>query len=133
MPKISDSAISKGATFLKPGSFKDQNGSELLNFGDKKEFLITGPHVETKQKDNTVSYSVPVSTKDGLVKGSFSINKSNMKLFVDQLTDDSDTWTNAEFVAMVLPVRNPQTNTQVKGWSVIKETIKKPTKKVGAK
>ena len=129
MPQIPQSAISKGSTYLKPDSF------DSVNFGDRITFSISGPHVENVQADGRTTYSLPVhtprATSDGKSDGSFSINKTNMKMFVDALGDNSDTWTGAEFTALVMPVRNPQTNAQTKGWSVIKDSIKRPVKKAG--
>jgi len=115
MPKLEPSAT-QGKNFLKP----DKLG---LQVGKIVSFIIKGPHTSNAVSGKQVA-SVPVQAKDPPVEGDLSLNTTNIRVIVAHLGDDSDKWPQHRFDALVLPVTNPQTGQQTKGWSVIGDSVK---------
>ena len=76
-------------------------------------------------------YSVPVrySFNGTQNRAQYSLNKSTLKALVRVLGDETDSWRNARFQVFIGPTRNPQTNEQTLGFTVLTDTVKKGTAK----
>jgi len=120
MPEIPDDAM--GGSF-----FKASNWDPELKLGERKTFIITGPHTTGGKADNTL-YSIPVKHEGK--EGSFGLNKSNMKTLVKALGKNSDTWAGAKFDGVVILQNNPSKgNEKTKSFIIDPDTIISPKKR----
>ena len=111
IPQIPDEALATGSNFLKPANLG-------LKMGDRISFTILGAHTEAKG-----IYNLPV-TSERTKEGSFPLNKTNMGYVARKLGKNSDSWKDHKFDAIVVPQKNPQTNTPVLSWSVDEDSVK---------
>jgi hypothetical protein len=93
-----------------------------LRIGDRASFEITGTHTVTVLKGAEL-ISIPVRTVGGSWKGSFPLNLTNRRILAEKLGKNSDTYIGAQFDAIVVPQRNPNTNEQVLSWNIDRESI----------
>ena len=119
--KIPQSVLESGATksglqFIKAG----QIGAQL---GQTINFTIAGD-VEVSGTDNPL-YSVPVKSdfKGGL-QGQYSLNKTALKILARQLGDETTAWIGARYTSFVGPARNPRTNEQTLGFTILADSVK---------
>lgn len=117
MPVIPKERI---AATIKPDSYG-------LEIGDKVDFKVTAPHKTGAQG----LYSLPVSfTINGkTTEDNFPLNVTHTRMFVTEISENSDDWVGAKFRAAVVPQNNPQKNIQVKSWSILLGSIVAPTSK----
>lgn len=115
-PTIDQTMYEAGIAFLKPESLK-------LAIGDRFIFTIQAPHRIGTAKDGKQMFSIAV--KSDTLEGFFPLNKTHLRMLVLTLGDNSDTWLNATFIAIVVPQNNPQTKQPVKSWSLLPDSIRK--------
>jgi len=108
MPTIDKEYI---AEFMKPTKMN-------IEVGDKAHFKIMGSH----QQGEKGLYSLPVLYNK--TEGNFPLNKTNTRIIVSVLGNNSDNWVDSEFDAVVIPVNNPQTGATVSGWMIKKDSFK---------
>ena len=119
--KIPQSVLESGATksglqFIKAA----QIGAQL---GQTISFTIAGD-VEVSGTDNPL-YSVPVKSdfKGGL-QGQYSLNKTALKILARQLGDETTAWIGARYTSFIGPARNPRTNEQTLGFTILADSVK---------
>ena len=117
IPTIPKEAQASGANILKPTNY-----AALQKIGSRVRLRITKPHVVNTVENKNV-FSVPVKS-DITGEGQLPLNKTNMGYLAQKLGDNSDTWVDHEFEAVVVPQKNPNTGAQVLSWSIDKDSIK---------
>ena len=119
--KIPQSVLESGATksglqFIKAA----QIGAQL---GQTISFTIAGD-VEVSGTDNPL-YSVPVKSDfKGGIQGQYSLNKTSLKILARQLGDETTAWIGARYTSFVGPTRNPRTNEQTLGFTILADSVK---------
>lgn len=127
--KIPQSVIESGATKSGLQFIKAAQLTPPATPGETIEFTMNGD-VETngQTEESKVLYSVPVSAVRGGTKlqGQYSLNKTSLKILVTKLGDETEKWTGARFTAFIGPTRNPRTQTQTLGFSILADSVRPP-------
>ena len=111
--KIAKEILESAGNFIKPALQVPP-----LQLGSIHDFTIVG---DVQVNGNL--YSVPVKWAKG--EGSYSINKTSLKVLAKALGDETTGWLGATYKSMVVPQRNPQSGQQVLSFTVLGDSIAK--------
>ncbi len=129
--KIPSTVLESGATksglqFLKAGQIEGVQPGSTIDFTIQGDVETSGGVQQQDGSKSQVLYSVPVSGvfRNAKLQGQYSLNKTALKILVTKLGDETEAWIGAKYTAFVGPTRNPRTQLQTLGFSILADTVK---------
>ena len=129
--KIPSTVLESGATksglqFIKASTLEGAQPGSTIDFTIRGDVETSGGVQQNDGTKSQVLYSVPVdgTFRNAKLQGQYSLNKTALKILVTKLGDETEAWINARFTAFVGPTRNPRTQLQTLGFSILADTVK---------